>query len=405
MVPATFASIGSVTMISWLIAILGAFGLAYVFAILGVKDPQEGGPVGYSMKLSPILGTQTQISYYFANLLGNIATGLTAIAYLQPMFPILKGPEATGIALIVLVWVLAMLNLQSAKWIAAFATVGVIVMSIPILYVAIFGWFHFDHALFIKNWNVTGKSDFSAVTGGLVICVWSFMGIESASVNANLVDNPNRTIPLSTIIGVAITAAIYFFSATVINGMFTMKDLANSSAPYSMAIDAMHGSGLSLAVSWITAIACIASLGSWLMMVSQAGARAAHDGNLPKMFGKLNENGIPVAGVVIEATMITIITLVLMLFKMSIVNLFNVTVSIAALLVLLPYYYSSLYLLKTTRKLGFNLVQFVLSGIGMLFCVVAFAGADYNILAGASVLMLAILIFYVYKPDPTDSAG
>lgn len=45
LLPANLAGIGSISVIGWLVAILGAMGLAYVFARLGMEDPQEGGPL------------------------------------------------------------------------------------------------------------------------------------------------------------------------------------------------------------------------------------------------------------------------------------------------------------------------------------------------------------------------
>lgn len=45
LLPANLAGIGSISVLGWLVAILGAMGLAYVFARLGMEDPQEGGPL------------------------------------------------------------------------------------------------------------------------------------------------------------------------------------------------------------------------------------------------------------------------------------------------------------------------------------------------------------------------
>jgi cadaverine:lysine antiporter len=46
-------------------------------------------------------------------------------------------------------------------------------------------------------------------------------------------------------------------------------------------------------VSAFTAFACLTSLGSWMMLVGQAGVRAANDGNFPKVYGEVDNNGIP----------------------------------------------------------------------------------------------------------------
>ncbi len=60
MLPSSLAAIGSITILSWVLAIVGALGLAYIFAKLGLLDPQEGGPVAYASEVSPIFGFQAQ---------------------------------------------------------------------------------------------------------------------------------------------------------------------------------------------------------------------------------------------------------------------------------------------------------------------------------------------------------
>ncbi|MDA7741986.1 amino acid permease [Francisellaceae bacterium] len=54
--PSNLAAIGSITIISWVVASFGAICLAFVFARLSAADPQEGGPVGYAGEVGLILG-------------------------------------------------------------------------------------------------------------------------------------------------------------------------------------------------------------------------------------------------------------------------------------------------------------------------------------------------------------
>lgn len=53
-------------------------------------------------------------------------------------------------------------------------------------------------------------------------------------------------------------------------------------------------------VSAFTAFACLTSLGSWMMLVGQAGVRAANDGNFPKVYGEVDSNGIPKKGLLLK---------------------------------------------------------------------------------------------------------
>ncbi|MEG2830113.1 MAG: amino acid permease, partial [Edwardsiella sp. (in: enterobacteria)] len=48
LLPANLASLGSIAVWGWLIALVGAVSLAYVYARLATKNPQEGGPVAYA---------------------------------------------------------------------------------------------------------------------------------------------------------------------------------------------------------------------------------------------------------------------------------------------------------------------------------------------------------------------
>ena len=67
-------------------------GLAFVFARLATKNPQEGGPIAYAGEISPVFGFQTGVLYYHANWIGNLAIAITGVSYLSVFFPILNSP-------------------------------------------------------------------------------------------------------------------------------------------------------------------------------------------------------------------------------------------------------------------------------------------------------------------------
>ena len=73
----------------------------------------------------------------------------------------------------------------------------------------------------------------------------------------------------------------------------------------------MVGDWAAPVVPAFTALACLTSLGSWMMLVSQAGACAAKDGNFPKIYGELDKNGIPRKGLILASVKMTILMLVL----------------------------------------------------------------------------------------------
>ena len=73
LLPSSLASVGSIVIFAWVIAIIGAMSLAWVFARLGTDNPQSGGPVAYAGEVSPILGYQSGVLYYHSNWIGNLS--------------------------------------------------------------------------------------------------------------------------------------------------------------------------------------------------------------------------------------------------------------------------------------------------------------------------------------------
>lgn len=400
LLPANLAKIGSISIFAWVIAGLGALALALVYARLGTENPQPGGPVAYAGEVSPILGFQAGVLYFNANWIGNLAIAITGVAYLSVFFPALTDPITAGIVTIIVIWFFTAVNLLGAHWIGRLVSVGVILLLIPVILTGTYGWKFFDPKLFSGNWNVGGQPPPQAIMAAVLLCIWSFIGVESASVGAGVVENPKRTIPLSTIIGTSIAGIVYLLSSTAILGMFPANTVSSSGAPFSLAAGHMFGPWAPKLVSAIVAFACLCSLGSWMLLVSQAGARASQDGTLPNIFGRVNKRGIPAAGIICTSVFMSVLMILLMLMSKATntQEIFGHIASIAVLLTLPPYLYSAMDLIRIhgfhDRKAAVSLVASVLASI---FCFLALAGETRLYLAAAMIIMLGIFMFYVSK--------
>lgn len=110
LLPANLASIGGIAIWGWIISIIGAMSLAYVYARLATK-PATRWPNCLCRRISPAFGFQTGVLYYHANWIGNTAIGITAVSYLSTFFPVLNDPVPAGIACIAIVWVFTFVNM------------------------------------------------------------------------------------------------------------------------------------------------------------------------------------------------------------------------------------------------------------------------------------------------------
>ncbi|XNM86992.1 amino acid permease [Escherichia coli] len=91
LLPANLASIGGIAIWGWIISIIGAMSLAYVYARLATKNPQQGGPIAYAGNFLHLVFRQV---FFITMLTGlvNLAIGITAVSYLSTFFPVLNDP-------------------------------------------------------------------------------------------------------------------------------------------------------------------------------------------------------------------------------------------------------------------------------------------------------------------------
>ena len=82
--------------------------------------------------------------YWFGNWIGNIAIAVAAIGYLADLVPGIEGPLAGVIATGALIWLLTFANILGPRVVGALEAWTMLLAIIPILGIALFGWFWFD---------------------------------------------------------------------------------------------------------------------------------------------------------------------------------------------------------------------------------------------------------------------
>ncbi len=162
-------------------------------------------------------------SYWLACWIGNIAMVVIGVGYLSYFFPILKDPLVLTITCVVVLWIFVLLNIVGPKMITRVQAVATVLALIPIVGIAVFGWFWFRGETYMAAWNVSGLGTFGAIQSTLNVTLWSFIGVESASVAAGVAKNPKRNVPIATIGGVLIAAVCYVLSTTAIMGMIQRR--------------------------------------------------------------------------------------------------------------------------------------------------------------------------------------
>lgn len=396
MLPANLAAIGGVAVFGWIVTCIGAIALALTFAKLSSIDPAAGGPYAYTRQaFGDYMGYQTNLIYWLANVIGNVGLAVVGIGYLISFFPALKNPFAFALAQICVIWLFAYANMIGPKLVGRIQSVTTTLALIPIIGTAILGWFWFDGKTYMDAWNVTGKSTVSAIGMTLNFTLWAFIGVESASVSAGVVKNPKKNVPIATIGGVILAAVCYVLSSSVIMGMIPNHALANSSAPFADAARLAFGEIAGNGVAICAALGCLGSLAGWTLLVGQSAKAAADDGLFGNVFARTNSKGVPSAGLAIVAGIMTIQVLATMSPSAS--QQFGKIASIAVILTLLPYIYSSI----SIKVLGYGKLSpkdynksCIIGLIAAVYSMAALVTSNGNQTRWSLIFVIATIVFF-----------
>jgi len=399
LLPVSMAAVGSISIWGWVVATAGAAAIGMMYALLGRLDPQPGGPYAYARRsLGQYLGFQTNYVYWSANLLGNIAVATTITGYFTTFVPALKSPAVGVLATLGWVWLATFINMRGPQWVGRLTSWCTLLAAVPLLMIAFLGWFWFDPSVFDASWNPRGLTGFEAISRSAAFAFWAFIGVESASVSAGVIDNPRRNVPLATMLGLAISALLYIAICTVLMGIIPAEELAKSEAPLAAAVSQAIGPAGGYFIAICAILKSFAALTGWTLTISQSAQAAAKDRMFPRLFGLLDRRGIPNLNFLTAAVLMSIVVLVTA--SQSLTEQFDEIIDIAIILTLLPYLYTVVAFLRTSRAAGIRgwprLSVGIIAGAACLYCLWAIAGSDADLVRDAMILLLVSVPFYTF---------
>jgi APA family basic amino acid/polyamine antiporter len=344
--PTSLAAYGPITLISMALTTVGALALALLFASLSRRLPADGGPYAYArVAFGNRLGFANAWSYWITAWAGNAAIAVGWVLYVEHF--INKGHNKLITVLLVLVglWIPAWINLSGVKNMGSIQLITTIIKFVALAFVSIVGLFYISSANFTP-WNVSGQGAISAIGGGMSIALFSYLGVETASVAAAKVRNPDRNVPRATVLGTIATAVVYMLSLTVVFGIVPTSKLATATAPFSDAVNTMFGGtwvGNVMAVAVI--ISGFGALNGWTMICAEMPLAAAEDGLFPAQFKRISRKGVPAYGI-IASTVLASIAMAINYIGSGGATVFTTLVLMTGITSAIPYGFSALAQLK-----------------------------------------------------------
>lgn len=382
LLPATLAAIGSISLIGWLIAALGALLLAGVFSLIMAIRPTEDGLADIVREgLGPYWGFQSSLLYWLGTWLGNIAIALAVTGYLTVPFPVLNQPWPRAGMTVAVIWLLTFVAIFGPRAIGRLHGLTLVIGLVPLLAAGVLGWLWFDPAVFARSWNVSGGTPSQAVFGSLVSVFWAFLGVESAAMVARMVKQPERNVPIATMGGVVIVAVVYVLATSAIFGMVPAGKIAVSSAPFALAVHYILGPAAAGFVAICAILKTCGALGGWVLVTGETTRWTAAAGFLPRWLARLAGNGTPARALVVMAVVMS--AAALLTTAPTVGEQFELLIDAAVVFTLLVYIYAAIALVRFSAGAprGRRRAIAIVAGLAALFCVVLILSSGIALVA------------------------
>jgi APA family basic amino acid/polyamine antiporter len=308
--PASIAPYGWNAVIAWVISLAGGLCLAWVFARLAASHPRAGGAHGFMhMGVGDDAAFLGSWGYLVSIWSANAAITVTAVSYVGRLVPAIAttpgGEAATAMLIIVLF-----------TWGNARALGGEVQMVSSLIkllpFAAVIGlaaWSLFRNGMSVLAPVHSVPLSLSTTVSAIGITFYAMLGIESATVPSDAVEDAERTVPRATMFGTTLSGVVTILSTCAVALMMPVAVVSVSKAPVADFIAGFWGSWAGMFVAFCGVISCLGCLNGWLLVGAELPAAMCERGSLPPWFGVRNAHGVPIRSLLIGALVTAALTL------------------------------------------------------------------------------------------------
>lgn len=378
--PSSLASYGPISIVAMAITTVGALCLALLFASLSRRMPADGGPYAYARAaFGNLVGFSNAWLYWIPAWAGNAAIATGWVLYVERFVNTGHAVWATILLTLAGIWAAAVINLLGVRSMARIQVWTSVLKFLPLVAMSTIGLFFVDWSNY-SPFNLSGQPVLPAIGGAMALCLFSYIGVESASVAAGQVRDPSRNVPRATVLGTLASATVYLVSLVVVFGVLPNDVLGSTQAPFATAAETMAGAEwVGSLLAFFVVVSGFGALNGWTMLAAEVPLAASRDGLFPPVFQRMSSRGVPAVGILTSAVLSTACVLLSHVGEAGI-TVFNTLVLMTGIAAAIPYAFSALAQLKwrladrrvisparLVRDLAVALVSFVVSVLFVVY--------------------------------------
>ena len=399
MMPTMLAPYGLLGFGGWLVAGAGSILVALTMARLVKRIPKTGGPYVYVNEgLGTFSGFIIAWTYWVACVSAIAGISIAFVGYLGFFLPQIANSQINAlVASLLLIWIIVFLNIRSLENSSKFQLISTLLKLLPLIFIILLGASNFN-VNNLPELNPSNLHPISLIATVTTLVMWSFIGIETATVPADNVINPQETIPKVLIASVITILVLYILVSIAIAALVPTSELLNSSAPFALAASKILGVTGGTIVSLGALISTLGSLNANTLTAGNLSLAAARDGLLPSKFVILSKNGTPIFTYLLTGAFVSI--LLILNYTKGVVNAFVFMAMLSTLSTLLAYAFCAIAEFKFSRADKKNLQRnnaLLISCGTFLYAFFAIWGAGIEMIIYSIILILIGTPIYIFK--------
>ena len=279
------AGYGKAILILLLTPLLWSLPTAFMIGELSSALPFEGGYYAWVRRaMGNFWGFQEAWLSLISSIFDMAIYPTLFVAYLTRLFPWFQANHRGVMVALGVVIVCALLNIAGVKVVSTTSLWLFFALSAPFAVIFVLAPFKIGALANAVTKPTTSHVD---ILGGLLICMWNYMGWDNASTIATEVERPQRTYPRAMLAAVVIVCLTYIlpFAAMWITGL---PASAWETGAWADIAQLMGGPVLRIALVAGGMMSGFGMFNALVMSYSRLPLAMAQDGMLPKVFGKLH---------------------------------------------------------------------------------------------------------------------
>ena len=396
MMPTLLAPYGMLGLAGWLIAGGGTLLVALSLSRLVRRIPKIGGPYAYVQAgLGSFAGFLIAWTYWIACIAAVSGIAIAFVGYLGVFVPQITDSRILSLlCALALIWSIVMLNVRSLESSSRFQLVSTLIKILPLLFMIILG-FSFMEPANLPEVNPTDLHPAALLATVTTLVMWSFVGIETATVPADNMVEPEKTIPRVLVAAVLSILTIYLLVSMAVALLVPADELMNSTAPFALAASKVMGPAGAALITLGALVSTLGSLNANTLTAGNVALAAAKDNLLPEQFKRLSDSDTPQFAYIVSGLFIS--ALLTLNYTKGLVAAFTFMAMLSTLSTLMAYAFCAVaefYFLKSdqpgperTRAIGLSIATFT-------YAFFAIYGAGWEIVFYSFMLILMGMPIY-----------